>query len=100
MADWRTLCKKLILAEGTVEPREAVLLQREFLADQSIDRSELEFLVELRKEAKSVSQTFEDLFFGIMKKTVLADRGISGEEARFLRDWVFADGKVDRRELQ
>jgi hypothetical protein len=100
MADWRTLCKKLILADGTIEPRETVVLQREFLADQGIDRSELEFLVELRKEAKAVSQTFEDLFFGVIKKTVIGDRGVSGEEARWLRDWIFADGKVDQRELQ
>lgn len=100
MADWRTLAKKLILADGTVEPRETVILQREFLADQRIDRSELEFLVELRKEAKAVSQTFEDFFFLILKKTVIDDRGISGEEARWLRDLVFTDGKVDKRELQ
>jgi hypothetical protein len=100
MADWRTLAKKLILADGVVEPRETVVLQREFLADERIDRSELEFLIELRKEAKSVSQTFEDFFFQVIKKTVIEDRGISGEEARWLRDWIFADGQVDKRELQ
>lgn len=100
MADWRTLCKKLVLADGVVEPRETVVLQREFLADHRIDRSELEFLVELRKEATSLSQTFEDFFFQVIKKTVIEDKGISGEEARWMRDWIMADGKVDKRELQ
>jgi uncharacterized tellurite resistance protein B-like protein len=100
MADWRTLAKNLILADGVIEPRDTVILQREFLADQRIDRSELQFLVELRKQAKAVSQTFEDFFFEVVKKTLLLDRGISTEEARWLRDWMLADGKVDKREMQ
>ena len=100
MADWRRLAKALILADGTVEPREVVLLQKELLYDQKIDKSELDFLVELRKEAKSLSRAFEDFFFDVIKKTVIADRGVSGVEATWLRDWVLADGKVDDLEIR
>ena len=100
MADWRKVAKALALADGRVDERESAILRREFLADHKIDRGELEFLLELRKEAQTVAPSFDQFFFQVLKKVVLIDGKVSSNEALWLRQLIFADRRLGAEEKQ
>ncbi len=98
MANWRDLCKAALLADGTIDDREVTLVRKEFFADGRIDRTELEFLLEVRREAKSTVPNFQRLLFEAIRSIILKDGSIDAAEADWLRSWIFADGKVDADE--
>src|SRR5262249_15828219 len=98
MANWRNLCKAALLADGVIDEREVAIIRKEFFADGRIDRSELEFLLEVRREAQSAVPSFGKLLFEAIRSVILADGVISPEETAWLRSWIFADGKVDADE--
>ena len=52
MADWRKLAKAALLADGQIDEREVAILRKELFADKRIDRAELEFLMEAKKQAR------------------------------------------------
>ena len=95
MANWRNLCKAALLADGTIDDREVAILRKEFFADGRIDRAELEFILEVRREARSSVPAFQKLVFECVRSVILADGVIDAAEAALLRQWIFADGKVD-----
>jgi hypothetical protein len=97
MTDLRQL-KSEILAGGQIADHEVAIIRRELYADGVIDRQEVEFLIELRNEAKSVSPAFDQLFFQAVKQNVLTDGVLDAEEARWLRKMLFADGRIDESE--
>jgi len=99
MADLKAL-KAKVLADGVIDDAEAELLRKEVYADGVIDKDEVEMLAQIRDQAKSVSDSFEDLFFAAVKQNVLHDGDIDAEEAAWLRKTLFADGKIDDREKQ
>src|SRR5207244_508489 len=80
--------------------QEVEVIRRELYADGTIDRDEVEFLIALRNEARSVCPAFEQLFFQALKQNVLADGSIDAAEADWLRRMLFADGTIDDREKQ
>src|SRR5437763_9854109 len=98
MANWRNLCKAALLADGTIDEREVEILRKEFFADKRIDRPELEFILEVRREAKSSVPSFQKLVFECIRSVILADGVIEAGEVAWLRQWIFADGKVDADE--
>ena len=98
MADWRKMAKAILLADGTIDEREVGVLRRELFADGRIDRTELEFLLEVRREAKSAVPNFQRLLFEAIRSIILKDGSIDAAEADWLRSWIFADGKVDADE--
>jgi uncharacterized tellurite resistance protein B-like protein len=98
MANWRQLCMSALLADGAIDEREVEIIRKEFFADRRIDRSELEFLIEARRLARSAVPSFDRLLFECIRSVVLADGSISADEAAWLRQWIFADGKVDAAE--
>jgi hypothetical protein len=98
MADWKKLCKQLILADDYIEEKETDLIRTEILADGVISKSEAEFLIDLRRSAKKAVQKFHDFVFEVVKKAILADGVISADEAHWLEKFIFADGKVDAGE--
>jgi hypothetical protein len=51
MADWKKLCKQLILADGYIEEKETDIIRKEILADGVVSKSEAEFLIDLRNSA-------------------------------------------------
>jgi hypothetical protein len=77
-------------------------------ADGKIGDDGVKFLVELRntaqKKAKTtpgaVTEAFEDFFFKTIQENVLKDGKIDASEAGWLRTTLFADGKIDDREMQ
>jgi len=98
MANWRTPCKLALLADGTIDEREVEIIRKEFFADGRIDRTELEFLLEVRREAQSSVPSFQKLLFEAIRSVILADGEISPGEVVWLRNWIFADGQVDAEE--
>jgi hypothetical protein len=95
MADWRKLAKALTLADGYIDTKETQILRKELFADGKIDKSELEFLSDLRNSASSCVREFTQLFIDGVKANILADGDISATEANWLRKAIFADTKVD-----
>src|SRR5262245_3352410 len=95
MANWMKLAKELLLADGTIDRRETDLLRKEILADGKADDAELEFLLDLKRSAASVSQNYHQLVFDAVKSNVLADGVISAQEASWLRRWVMSEGQLD-----
>src|SRR5204863_9011649 len=91
MADWKRLCKDLILADGYIERKETELIKKELLADGVISKSEAEFLVDLRKSAPKAVQEFHLFVFEVVKKAILADGAISKQEAAWLEKFILAD---------
>jgi hypothetical protein len=98
MADWKRLSKSLILAGGSIEEREATILIKEFLTDGVINKSEAEFLIDLRNSASRAVQKFHEFVFDIVQKALLADGTISAAETAWLEKFLLADGKVDELE--
>jgi len=98
MADWKKLAKALILADGYIEEKETEIIRKELLADGVINKSEAEFLVDLRNSAPKAVAKFHTFVFEIVKKAILADGDISAAEASWLQKFILADGKVDETE--
>lgn len=104
MANWRNLALAAILADGKIGADEIKVLRKELWADGKIDRAEAEFLVELRNAAKKKSKSgrinpiFEKFFFQAVEHYVLADGVVSAAEAKWLKEVVYADKKVDVNE--
>lgn len=84
-----------ILTNGKVEGHEIETLRRELYADGKIDRKEADFLVELHKRVQRRSPGFEQFFYNAVKDHVLQDGRVSAKEAAWLRQMLFADGKID-----
>lgn len=98
MADWRKLAKALALADGRIDTKEAEIIKREIYADGKIDRSEIEWLLDVRSSGSGSVQAFDQMVFGALKTAVLADGNIDAKEAAWLSKFIFADGKVDDTE--
>ena len=87
-----------ILANGRVESPELDALRQLLYADGTIDRQEADFLVELHKRVQHKTPAFEHFFYQAIKHHILADGMIDAEEAAWLRQMLFADGKIDDAE--
>src|SRR5262249_27860631 len=87
-----------ILANGKVEGNELEVLRRELYADGKIDRREADLLVEMHKRLQRVTPAFEQFFYRAIKDHILADGKITAEEVTWLRQMLYADGRIDDRE--
>lgn len=61
MAEWRKVAKAFALADGHITQREVEILRAQVLADGAVSKSELDFLLELKAEAKSSVKLLDDL---------------------------------------
>jgi hypothetical protein len=106
MADWRKLAISTLLADGKIDNDEVKALRKELWEDGVIDRDEVKFLIELRNAAqkkakakkKYVNAKFTAMFFKAIEENVLRDGTIDATEAGWLREMLFADGKIDADE--
>src|ERR1051326_9568724 len=87
-----------ILAKGKIDKPELELLRRELYAGGKIDRQKADFLVELHKRVQHMNPAFQHFFYQAIKDHILADGDIDTEEAAWLRQMLFADGKIDDEE--
>jgi hypothetical protein len=97
MADLQKL-KTAILSAGRIDEEEVEVLSHVLYADGVIDREEAELLVELREKATSTCRAFDELFYAAIRRHILADGSIDTEEAIWLRQLLFADGKIGEGE--
>ena len=98
MADWRKLSKALALADGRIDTKEYEIIKTELFADGKLDRSEIEWLLDVKKSASGSVQAFDKMVFEALKTDLLADGDIDAKEAAWLRKFIFADGIVDELE--
>ncbi len=106
MANWRKLAISTLLADGKIYDDEVNALRKELWEDGQIDHEEVRFLIELRNQAqkkakahkKEVNRNFTALFFKAIEENVLKDGTIDASEAGWLREMLFADGKIDADE--
>jgi len=98
MADWKSLLRKVLLADGALDAEEAALLREEIMDDGVVDQDEIRFLASLRDDAASTSPAFDAFFFEALKSNILSDGRIDEDEVTFLREVIFADGQVDENE--
>ena len=61
MAEWRQVAKVMALGDGHISIKEVEILRKVILADGSANKSELSFLQEIKKEAKTTVQALDDL---------------------------------------
>lgn len=61
MAQWRDVAKAFALADGHITQKEVAILRQTLLADGKISKSELDFLKEIKAEAKSAVQLLDEL---------------------------------------
>jgi len=61
MAEWRQVAKVCALGDGHISTKEVDILRTVILADGSANKSELAFLQEIKKEAKSAVKALDDL---------------------------------------
>jgi uncharacterized tellurite resistance protein B-like protein len=87
-----------ILANGRVDGHELEALRRQLYASGKIERREADFLVELHKRVQHRTPAFEHFFYQAIKDHILAHGRIDAEEAAWLRQMLFADGKIDDQE--
>jgi uncharacterized tellurite resistance protein B-like protein len=98
MANWKRIAKVALLGDGHISTKETDILKAEILANKDVSHEELEFLAELKKDAKTVVKVFDEFFHEAIKLAVLDNGVISEAEAKLLRKIVFADGKVSPTE--
>lgn len=90
--DWRAFSKRLLLGDGRIDRVEAALVRRAVLEDGAVDRKEVEFLLELRRDAKAVHPEFTKFLYRVLKRAVLRDGVVTRAEANWLRKMIFDAG--------
>jgi hypothetical protein len=87
-----------ILAHGRVDGHQLEVLRRQLYAGGKIERQEADFLVELHKRVQHLTPAFEQFFYQAIKDHILAHGRIDAEEAAWLRQMLFSDGKIKDEE--
>jgi hypothetical protein len=102
MADWQKTAKSFLLADGGIDDREVAVLRKELFADGRIDDVEMEFLMELKRDAKRLVPAFHFLMIDALKSCCLAGDAIKPGSASLLRRWFLgkAMGYVEKRYLE
>ncbi len=90
--------EQAILATSKLDGHHLEVLRREVYAEGKIDRRGADFLVELYKCVQHRTPAFEQFFYQAIKDHILADDQIDAEESAWLREMLFADGKITDEE--
>jgi CRISPR/Cas system CMR subunit Cmr6 (Cas7 group RAMP superfamily) len=61
MAEWRKVAKALALTDGHIQEKEVNILREAIFKDNAISQSELDFLKELKSEAKTAVKSLDKL---------------------------------------
>ena len=102
MADWKKTAKAILLADGAIDEREVAVLRKELFADGKVDDIELDFLLELKRDAQRVVPEFHFLVIEALKSCCLAGDAIRADSVSLLRRWLLAGkvGYVEKRYLE
>jgi len=61
MAEWRKVAKAFALGDGHISQKEVQILRQELFSDGYISKSEIDFLYEIKRGAKSSVKVLDDL---------------------------------------
>lgn len=61
MAQWRNVAKAFALDDGHISQKEVNILRKQIFAEDHVSKSELDFLKEIKAEAKSSVQLLDEL---------------------------------------
>ncbi len=61
MADWRKTAKAFAVGDGHVSEKEVAILRAEIFVDGKVSHSELDFLKEIKAEAKTAVKALDAL---------------------------------------
>ena len=86
--------KSEILRDGRITNQEVAVIWDHIHSDGELDISDVRFLVELLSDAKYVCPEFDKLFFGCLKRVILADGQIGSDEQFYLLKMLYSDGIV------
>jgi hypothetical protein len=84
-----------ILANGKVDGHELEALRQHLYVNGKVERRGADFLIELHKRVQHLTPAFERFFYQTVKDHILAHSRIDAEETVWLRQMLFADGKID-----
>jgi uncharacterized tellurite resistance protein B-like protein len=87
-----------VLSKGKVDEDELRMLRQVLYADGKIDRREIDFLVDLHNQLPNRTPAFEQFFYQALKDHLLDDGRLSAYKADWLRQILFADGKITNDE--
>lgn len=101
MADWKKTAKAFLLADGGIDDREVTVLRKELFADGKVDEVELDFLLELKRDAKRVVPAFHFLMIDSLKSCCVEGDAIRPGSVSLLRRWMLAGkpGYAEKRYL-
>lgn len=102
MANWRQLAMSALLADGGIDDREVAILRKELFAEGKLDDIELDFLMELRRDAQRLVPGFHSLAIEAIKSCCLAGDAIKPGSTSLLRRWLLGGkvGYVEKRYLE
>ena len=89
-----------IQADEKICDADVLLVGQHLEADGQIDLADVKLLVELYCGAKERSPAFDNLFFTVLEKVLLADGQISPAEEFYLLKMIYSDRKICERERE
>ena len=98
MADWRLLAQRLALADECIESQDARIIREGLFGDGKVDKSRFDFLVTLRRKARSVAVEFDETVFGVVKQVLIKNGGISPERTKWLKSFLGPKGGSSKHE--
>ncbi|MBI2823948.1 MAG: hypothetical protein HYX69_04565 [Planctomycetia bacterium] len=93
--------KSKILVDGVdkrIDDADFALVRQQLPPEDQLGPEDVRALLELRNEATNVCPAFDEFFFRVFKKCLLADGAISLDEQFHLLRMLYGGGGVDDRE--
>jgi hypothetical protein len=88
-----------VLADGKISNEEVKLLCDHVYRTGTPNLDDVRLLVELYTGAPTLSEAFENFFYGVLKKVILADGEILPGEQFYLLKTIYSDRVIRPREL-
>ncbi|MFZ5830455.1 MAG: hypothetical protein ACOY3P_10220 [Planctomycetota bacterium] len=87
-----------MLADREITDADADVLRAELAEDGKLDLDDVRLLVELYCNAQRRSAAFEDLFFDVLERAILADGKVQLSEQFYLLKMLYSDRQITERE--
>jgi hypothetical protein len=84
-----------ITSHGRVDGHELKVLRHAIYANGTIDSKKADYLVEIYKRVRYRTPAFKQFFYEAIKDYMVAGGRIGPKKTAWLRDALFADGKVE-----
>jgi hypothetical protein len=89
-----------VLADRKIDDEDVALIRQRVDEDGRVTLDDVKLLVELYCAAEQRTPAFEDLFFEVLEKVLLADGEVQPSEQFYLLKMLYSDRKVTQREKQ